>query len=131
MILQIFFGLLFLIVAGIIAYALAKPSEFKIERSVNINASPDKIHLYINDFHNWSKWSPYDTLDTSMSKNFEGHNTAVFSLTPKSSTTDVTWSMHGPMAFVAKVVSIFINMDKMLGKDFEIGLNNLKKVVES
>jgi hypothetical protein len=38
--------------------------------------------------------------------------------------------MHGPSPYFAKVVGIFCNMDKMIGKDFETGLANLKTVAE-
>ncbi|MEO8733254.1 MAG: hypothetical protein ABI373_02880 [Flavobacteriales bacterium] len=38
--------------------------------------------------------------------------------------------MEGPNLFMGKVMSLFINMDKMIGKDFESGLADLKKQVE-
>jgi uncharacterized protein YndB with AHSA1/START domain len=63
-------------------------------------------------------------------KPFEGHNTAEFTLDAKGSATDVTWAMYGPQPFMFKVMSIFVNMDKMLGKDFEAGLSNLKAIAE-
>jgi hypothetical protein len=31
---------------------------------------------------------------------------------------------------MAKVMHVFINMDRMIGKDFEAGLANLKKLTE-
>jgi hypothetical protein len=34
--------------------------------------------------------------------------------------------MHEPSAFMMKVMHVFISMDRMLGKDFEEGLANLK-----
>jgi hypothetical protein len=39
--------------------------------------------------------------------------------------------MHGPTAYVARVIGIFVNMDKMIGKEFETGLANLKAVAET
>jgi hypothetical protein len=39
--------------------------------------------------------------------------------------------MYGPAPFITKVMHVFINMDKMVGKDFEAGLANLKKLAES
>lgn len=62
---------------------------------------------------------------------FEGHNTAEFTLTPEGEATKITWAMHGPNQFLGKVMSIFVNMDKMLGKDFETGLANLKTISEA
>jgi uncharacterized protein YndB with AHSA1/START domain len=61
---------------------------------------------------------------------FEAHNTASFTMEPKGEATDVTWAMDGPNLFVGKVMSIFIDMDKMIGKDFEEGLSNLKRLAE-
>ena len=63
-------------------------------------------------------------------KPFEGHNTATFLLVPKSELTDVTWTMDGPAPFVAKLMGVFTNMDKMIGSDFEAGLANLKAAAE-
>jgi len=63
-------------------------------------------------------------------KPFEGHNTVVFTLAPKGDMTDVTWSMSGPAPFMSKVMQVFINMDTMVGKDFESGLANLKAAAE-
>ena len=61
---------------------------------------------------------------------FEAHNTASFTMEPKGESTDVTWAMDGPNLFIGKVMSVFIDMDKMIGKDFEEGLGNLKRLAE-
>jgi uncharacterized protein YndB with AHSA1/START domain len=61
---------------------------------------------------------------------FEGHNTAEFTMLPHGDATDVTWLMHGPLPFMGKIMHVFINMDRMIGKDFEIGLANLKRLTE-
>jgi Polyketide cyclase / dehydrase and lipid transport len=63
-------------------------------------------------------------------KPFEAHNTAEFTLLPQGDTTNVTWLMHGPAPFMAKVMHVFINMDNMVGKDFAVGLDNLKRITE-
>ena len=63
-------------------------------------------------------------------KPFEGHNVVVFTLAPKGEMTEVTWSMSGPAPFMSKVMQVFVNMDRMIGKDFEAGLANLKTVAE-
>jgi len=63
-------------------------------------------------------------------KPFEAHNTAEFTLAPRGETTDVTWAMHGPNRFIGKVMSLFVSMDRMVGKDFEAGLANLKAAAE-
>jgi len=61
---------------------------------------------------------------------FEGHNMAEFTLQPQGGATQVTWAMHGPSPYVARLMGIFFNMDRMIGKDFEAGLANLKAATE-
>jgi hypothetical protein len=66
------------------------------------------------------------TIKLDFIKPFEGHNIADFILVPRGDTTEVTWLMHGPTPFVSKLMQVFVNMDTMIGKDFETGLANLK-----
>jgi uncharacterized protein YndB with AHSA1/START domain len=61
---------------------------------------------------------------------FEGHNTAEFTMLPQGDATHVTWLMHGPAPFMNKVMQVFMNCDKMIGRDFEVGLANLKRLTE-
>jgi uncharacterized protein YndB with AHSA1/START domain len=61
---------------------------------------------------------------------FEGHNTAEFTMLPQGGATAVTWTMHGPASFMSKLMQVFMNLDHMIGKDFEIGLANLKRLTE-
>jgi len=63
-------------------------------------------------------------------KPFEAHNLVEFTLEPGGDSTNVTWAMHGPNAYLAKVMQVFFSMDKMVGKDFETGLANLKALAE-
>lgn len=63
-------------------------------------------------------------------KPMEGHDTAEFTLAPQGDSTTVTWAMSGPAAYIMKVMGVFFDMDKMIGKDFEVGLNNLKTLTE-
>ena len=64
-------------------------------------------------------------------KPFEGHNVTEFTLAPRGDTTDVTWVMHGPSPFVSKVMGVFVDMDMMIGKDFERGLAQMKAAAEA
>jgi hypothetical protein len=63
-------------------------------------------------------------------KPFEGHNTAEFTMLPQGDATYLTWLMHGPAPFMSRLMQVFMNIDKMIGKDFEVGLANLKKITE-
>ena len=70
------------------------------------------------------------TIKLDFFKPFEAHNIAEFTLEPRGDSTDITWAMYGPNLYIAKVMSIFFNMDRMMGKDFETGLANLKARAE-
>lgn len=61
---------------------------------------------------------------------FEGHNTAEFTMLPQGDGTHVTWLMHGPANFMSRLIQVFINLDNMIGRDFEAGLANLKTITE-
>jgi uncharacterized protein YndB with AHSA1/START domain len=70
------------------------------------------------------------TIKLDFIKPFEGHNVVEFRLAPQGDSTQVVWTMNGPAPFITKLMSTFFDMDKMIGKDFEAGLTNLKAVVE-
>lgn len=162
-------------VAALLIYAATRPDTFRIERSLEIKASPDALFAQIGDFHAWRDWSPWEARDPGMKRTygevthgegavygwegnrdvgagrmeiveslpptqlrikldffrpFEAHNTAEFTLSDRGGTTTVTWAMHGPSAFAAKLMGIFMNMDRMIGRDFEAGLASLKAIAE-
>ncbi|HMH53855.1 MAG TPA: hypothetical protein VK548_26710, partial [Candidatus Acidoferrum sp.] len=53
-----------------------------------------------------------------------------FTLKPEGNITMVTWSMTGRNGFIAKAFCLVMNMDRMVGGQFEKGLANLKSVTE-
>ena len=163
------------IIAVVLAFAATRPDAFRVERTVAINAPPEKIFAFINDFNAWTTWSPWEKKDPAMKrtfgaatsgkgatyawegnkevgqgrmeiaeslpsskvalkldflKPFEAHNQVEFTLQPKGDATSVTWNMQGPTPYFAKIFHVFMDMDKMVGKDFEAGLANLKAVAE-
>ena len=61
-------------------------------------------------------------------RSFEAHNLNTFVLEPAGTTTRITWTMEGANPYISKVLSIFVNMDRMMGKHFETGLENLKAI---
>ena len=164
-------------IAIVLILATNKPDTFSVQRATPVKAPPEKIFPLINDFHQWTTWSPWENKDPAMKrtysgsasgrgavyawdgnknvgagrmeiidasspskiiikldffKPFEGHNTAEFTMLPQgdAATTNVTWVMHGPAPFMSKVMQVFMNMDNMIGKDFETGLANLKRLTE-
>lgn len=163
------------LIAGVLIFAATKPDTFRVQRSASIKAPPDRIFPLINDYRNWTAWSPYEKKDPAMKrtfgaitagkgatyawdgnkdigqggmeilesvppsrvtmkldfvKPFEAHNMVDFTLQPEGDTTRVTWDMHGPAPYFSKVMQVFINMDRMVGTDFEAGLASMKAIAE-
>jgi len=63
-------------------------------------------------------------------KPLEAHNINEFTLEPDGALTQVTWAMHGTNLYIMKIMSIFVNMDRVVGKHFEDGLDMLKTAAE-
>ena len=163
------------IVAVVLAYATTRPDSFSVQRTLAVNAPPERIYPHLVDFHAWDAWSPWAKLDPAMKTVYggaatgvgatyewtgnsdvgsgrmeitdvtpndkvtvkldflspmESHNTTVFELTPKGGGTEVRWTMSGPSTYLTKLMTTFVSMDKMVGKDFEKGLQQLKQVAE-
>ena len=166
--------IVFLLIALVLAYAASRPDDFRLERSLTIRATPEKIFALISDFHQWSQWSPWEKLDQDLKRSYSGnasgvgaaydwegakagvgrmqiiqsdspvlvkikldflkpmkaHNTAEFALQLEGELTRVTWAMYGRSPYLAKVMGVFFSIDKMVGKDFEAGLQMMKAVAE-
>ncbi len=71
------------------------------------------------------------TFNMHFIKPFEAHNIAEITLDANGDATDVTWAIYGPSPLLSKVMSVFCNMDRMIGREFEIGLANLKTITEA
>ena len=164
------------LVGALLLYAATKPDTFHVQRSISIQAPPEKIFPVLNDFHQSVSWSPYEKKDPAMKRAFsgsesgkgavyhfegnkevgkgrltitdttpsskvvmaldmeepfEGHNTVEYTLAANGGSTDVTWAIHGQQPYIGKVMSLFMDCDKMIGKDFEVGLANLKALAET
>lgn len=77
-----------------------------------------------------SRPNEYIKFDLEFLKPFAGHNTADFVFKSEADKTTVTWSMSGKNNFITKAVGLFLNCDKMVGDQFEKGLENLKALSE-
>ncbi|AXL50782.1 polyketide cyclase [Paraburkholderia caffeinilytica] len=159
----------------LLIYAATRPDNFRIERSVRIEAPPERIYGLIDDLHQFNRWNPFlrkdpaaqgtysgtpsgkgaryawqsekvgvgqmeivetaapsnVTMNLDFIKPFEAHNIADFTLKPEAGATQVTWAMHGPSPYLSKLIAVFVSMDRMVGKDFEDGLGNLKTLAEA
>jgi uncharacterized protein YndB with AHSA1/START domain len=167
--------LLALLIAGFLILAAMRPNTFRVQRSIDIDAPPEKIYPLINDYKHWASWSPYEKVDPAMKRTFSGapsgkgavyewdgnknigrgrmeiidatppskigikldffspfeaHNIAEFTMQPKGDVTNVTWAMHGPVPFMAKIMHMIFSMDRMVGGQFAEGLANMKAVAE-
>src|SRR5882672_641159 len=60
------------LLAAVLIYAATRPNTFVVQRTTNIKAPPAKIHPLINDFHQWTQWSPYEQKDPAMTRTFSG-----------------------------------------------------------
>jgi hypothetical protein len=70
------------------------------------------------------------TMRLTMIKPLQADNRVDFTLEPQGDTTRVTWAMDGEVPFVGKVLHLIINMDKMVGQEFDAGLADLKALTE-
>lgn len=64
-------------------------------------------------------------------KPLPGTSIAEFTFRPQGNQTAVTWSMTGTNNFMAKAIHLVMNMDRMIGGQFDRGLADMKSVVES
>lgn len=69
-------------------------------------------------------------IDLNFLKPFKAENKVVFTLTSIHGGTHITWTMTGKNNFVGKAFGLFMNMDKMVGGDFEKGLKDIKRQSE-
>lgn len=69
-------------------------------------------------------------MDLHFLRPMEGRNVAMYEVTPVSGGSEVTWSIKGPMPFLSKIMCVFMDMDKMIGTEFEKGLADLKALAE-
>lgn len=82
-------GILKKFAAGLAAVVLVfvfvvatRSSEFRVERETVVTAPPETVFAQVNDFHAWTSWSPYEKIDPSMVRTYEGPssgNGAVYS----------------------------------------------------
>lgn len=166
-----------LLVAAVLIAAAFKPNTFRIQRSIGIQAPPEKIFPLLDDLHNWSRWEPQDREDPTVQRRFSGpasgsgaasewsstgkagrgrmlitesepparvlvvvdftkpfqaHNFNEFTLEPRGAETQLTWTwtMQGRILYLMKVMGLFVNVDKAMGRHFEAGLRNLKTIAE-
>ena len=170
-----------LAIAVIIAIVLIIPlfisKDYKVERSININAPKDSVFNYIkylknqNDYSVWGKMDPNwktsfsgtdgtvgfvsawesdvknvgtgsqtitkivdgDSIMTKLKfiKPFKAENDTYLSVsTIDDNNTKVTWCFSGAYPYPMNILKLIFNMEKMIGNDFQTGLENMKAIIE-
>ncbi len=76
---------------------------------------------------------PFELVQLSLEfkRPMQATDAAELVFTPEGAHTRITWSMYGKRNFVAKAFGLFMNVDKMVGGQFETGLRQLKTLAES
>jgi hypothetical protein len=168
--------ILALAIGALLTVIALQPSAFHIARSATIPAPAPAVFAQVNDFRKWQNWSPWEGIDSSLKRTYEGPtsgtgaayawagdrqvgegrmtiiesrppefvrirlefikpfaatHTNEFLLKPEGNNTTVTWSMSGNKNFVAKGFSLLMNMEKMIGGQFETGLRQLGSAASS
>jgi hypothetical protein len=71
------------------------------------------------------------TIQLEFKEPWQATNVTSFELRPGAAGTEVTWAMEGQNGFMAKAASLFMDMDALIGKDFETGLSQLRTLAEA
>jgi uncharacterized protein YndB with AHSA1/START domain len=76
---------------------------------------------------------PNDSVEIKliMTKPMHAENLIHYKLTPEGAGTRFTWAMEGDGGFMTKLMTLLIDCEKMIGGQFEQGINNLRQVVEA
>jgi uncharacterized protein YndB with AHSA1/START domain len=148
-------------------------SIYTVERTRLIKAPVERVYPLIADFHQWTRWSPWEDVDPELhraysgadagtgavyawsgnrkagagrmeileadaersvkidlrfEKPFKSQSTTTFLLEPSGEATSVTWRMTGPRPALIRLTQKFFDMDKLIGKDFDKGLERMALV---
>ncbi len=52
-------------------------SSFEVTRSTTIQADPARVHGLVNDFHEWTAWSPWEDVDPDLQRTYSGPSSGV------------------------------------------------------
>lgn len=57
---------------GLVGFVATRPSSYRVERGVRVDAPPAVVFEQVNDFQRWGAWSPWDKLDPNQRRTFSG-----------------------------------------------------------
>jgi hypothetical protein len=144
MILKILISLAAIVVVLAVVIAL-RPTEFRVERTATM-AAPAPVVFGVGAIYTWSgnnevgegrttiiESRPSELIRVRLEfvRPFAATSTATFTFRSEGERTAVTWSLDGRNSFPAKAMGLVMNIDKMIGDDFEKGLAQLKVMAEA
>ena len=71
-IIAIIAAVLAIAIAVVLVLAAMKPDSFTVRRSAVMQAPAERIFPWIDDFQQWTKWSPWERRDPAMKRSFSG-----------------------------------------------------------
>ena len=63
---------LIVLLAGIAVFIASRPDDFRVERSILLNAPAPVVFEHINDLRKSNEWSPWTKIDPNMKQTYEG-----------------------------------------------------------
>src|SRR5688572_6623037 len=71
MLVKILLGLVAL-VAVVLLVAAFQPNNFQVERRTTIAAPASAVFPHVNSFRKWQAWSPWEKMDPSLKRTYDG-----------------------------------------------------------
>lgn len=110
-------GIIVVVLAVVLAIVIAtRPDSFRVSRSMMIATPPEVPFGYVNDFHQWPQWSPFEKLDPALKKTYSG--------SPAGVGARYAWSGNskagsGSMAIIESVPGSRVALDLAFEKPFK------------
>ncbi len=166
-----------ILMAILLVVALFIPKDYKLERTIVIQAPKDSVFNYIKHLKNQNEYSVWNKMDPKIKNKYTGidgtigfvsswesevknvgtgsqtitkivegesmisklkfekpfkaeNNTEISAIALDKSNTKVTWAFSGSYRYPMNIMKLVFNLEKMIGKDFEDGLKNMKAIIE-
>lgn len=104
-----------LAIAAVLIFAATKPDSFRVQRSITIKAPPEKVFAYLNDFHRWESWSPWEKVDPAVKCIYSGTQNGVGATYAWEGNSEVG---QGRMAIIEAIASSKLLLDIEFIKPF-------------
>jgi hypothetical protein len=108
-------------IAGVLALAMTKPNEFRVQRSITINAPQQAVYALVNDYRQWAAWSPWEQKDPKMKRTYSGPQTGKGAI--------YAWDGNGEVGKGSMLITDSTPNRVALNLDFEKPFEGHNKVV--